>query len=191
MFQFTFARYLLARLKEEYALCYRRYSFPGAERVDRRALVYKDPWCDLVLGEGTHVEAGTILYCRNEVPRPLEPNSYIRIGARSFIGHYCNLRTGGGFIEIGDNVLLAQFVSLIAVGHGLAADRPIREQPAPAAPRGIRIGHDVWIGAGVTVLPGVTVGDGAVLGAGAIVTHDVPANAIVAGNPARVLRMRE
>jgi acetyltransferase-like isoleucine patch superfamily enzyme len=52
------------------------------------------------------------------------------------------------------------------------------------------IGNDVWIGHGAFISPGVTIADGAVVGAGAVVTHDVPPYAIVAGNPARVLRMR-
>ncbi len=52
------------------------------------------------------------------------------------------------------------------------------------------LGHDVWIGHGAVVLPGVSLGNGAVVGAGAIVTKDVPAFAIVVGNPARLLRYR-
>jgi len=55
---------------------------------------------------------------------------------------------------------------------------------------GVSIGNDVWVGARAIILSGVTVGDGAVIGAGAVVTRSVPPYAIVAGNPARLLRYR-
>ena len=54
----------------------------------------------------------------------------------------------------------------------------------------VTLGHDVWIGHGVTVMPGVTIGNGAAVGSGAVVTHDVEPYAVVAGVPARRLRMR-
>ena len=50
------------------------------------------------------------------------------------------------------------------------------------------IGNNVWVGGGVTVCPGVTIGDNSVIGAGSVVVHDIPANSIAVGNPARVLR---
>ncbi len=66
--------------------------------------------------------------------------------------------------------------------------RPIVEQGMED--RAVRIGSDVWIGTRVIVLPGVTIGDQAIVGAGAVVTKDVPNRAIVAGNPARLIRYR-
>jgi acetyltransferase-like isoleucine patch superfamily enzyme len=67
------------------------------------------------------------------------------------------------------------------------ADAP----PAEPLTRGpVRIGNDVWIGSRAIILSGVSIGDGAVIGAGAVVTRDVPAYAVAAGNPAAVLRLR-
>ena len=56
--------------------------------------------------------------------------------------------------------------------------------PAP-----VKIGNKVWIGAHATILPGVTIGNGAVVGAGAVVTKDVPENAVVAGVPAKIIKI--
>jgi acetyltransferase-like isoleucine patch superfamily enzyme len=57
--------------------------------------------------------------------------------------------------------------------------------------RDVRVGNNVWIGYGAQILRGVTVGDNAIVGASAVVTRDVPANAVVGGVPARLIRMRE
>ena len=55
----------------------------------------------------------------------------------------------------------------------------------------VTIGNDVWIGGNVTILPGVTIGDNCTIGAGSVVTHDIPANSIAAGNPAKIIRTIE
>lgn len=57
-------------------------------------------------------------------------------------------------------------------------------------PRKVTIGNDVWIGQRVMIMPGVTIGDGSIVGAASVVTKDVPDYAIVAGNPARIIRYR-
>jgi acetyltransferase-like isoleucine patch superfamily enzyme len=74
--------------------------------------------------------------------------------------------------------------------HGMVeVERPIRVQGIYMKP--VIVGSNVWIGYGAAVLRGVSVGDNAVLGTYAVVTKDIPANAVVAGVPAKVIRMRE
>lgn len=110
------------------------------------------------------------------------------IGSDTYIGSHSNLRVDG-VLEIGSGVLIAQFVTIASGQYD------IHDNDAPAASLALRPGRTViadgaWIGANAVVLPDVTVGRGAVVGAGAVVTRDVPALAIVAGNPARIIGHR-
>ncbi len=86
-----------------------------------------------------------------------------------------------GGITIEDEAMVAANVQLISNNHDLEERMIITCKP-------VRICRRAWIGAGSTILPGVTVGENAVVGAGSIVTKDVEADTIVAGNPARVIR---
>jgi acetyltransferase-like isoleucine patch superfamily enzyme len=93
-------------------------------------------------------------------------------------------------VSIGRECILADRVMLIDFDHGVTeVERPIRLQGIYK--RDVRVGNNVWIGYGACVLRGITVGDNSVVGTSAVLTHDVPANAVVAGVPARMLRMRE
>jgi acetyltransferase-like isoleucine patch superfamily enzyme len=74
--------------------------------------------------------------------------------------------------------------------HGVVeVERPIRQQGIYM--REVEVGSNVWIGYGACILRGVRVGDNSIVGTNSVVTRDVPANAVVAGIPARVIRMRE
>ena len=105
------------------------------------------------------------------------------LGRDVFINAGCRFQDTGG-ITLGDGTLVGHGTTLTTLDHALDPDRRADMVPAPVV-----IGRKVWLGAGVTVVPGVTIGDGAVVGAGAVVTRDVPADAVVAGVPARLLRM--
>jgi acetyltransferase-like isoleucine patch superfamily enzyme len=111
----------------------------------------------------------------------------IEIGDNSSIGDYSYINSARG-VSIGRDVLIAPSCHITDANHGIAPDRPIREQGRIVAP--IHIGDDVWIGAGAKVLSGVRIGDGAVVASGAVVTEDVPPAAIVGGVPAKFIRWR-
>jgi acetyltransferase-like isoleucine patch superfamily enzyme len=113
----------------------------------------------------------------------------VSIGARTVIGQECTI-SAYQRVEIGRECIVADRVMLIDFDHGVVeVERPIRLQGIYK--RDVRVGHNVWIGYGACILRGVTVGENSVIGTSAVVTKDVPANAIVGGVPARVLRMRE
>ena len=106
----------------------------------------------------------------------------LTLGKDVFINSGCRFQDTGG-ITIGDGTLIGHGSTLTTLNHAVDPSRRADMIPAP-----IRIGRKVWLGASVTVVPGVTIGDGAIVGAGAVVTKDVPADTIVAGVPAKVLR---
>lgn len=88
-------------------------------------------------------------------------------------------------IFVGDNVMFGPNVIIATAGHPV--DPPLREKVAQFNIP-VRIGKNVWIGAGAIVLPGVTIADHSVIGAGSVVTKDIPPNVVAVGNPCRVLR---
>jgi acetyltransferase-like isoleucine patch superfamily enzyme len=107
----------------------------------------------------------------------------LTLGRGVFINLGCRFQDTGG-ISIGDGTLIGHGSTLTTLNHHVDPDRRADMIPAP-----IVIGRKVWLGASVTVVPGVTIGDGAIIGAGAVVTKNVPPNAIVAGVPAKIVRM--
>jgi len=113
----------------------------------------------------------------------------VRIGAKTVLGQECTI-SAFQHISIGRECIIADRVMLIDFDHGVVeTERPIREQGIYK--RDVRVGHNVWVGYGACFLRGVTVGDNVVVGTYAVVNRDVPSNAVVAGVPAKVLRMRE
>ena len=109
----------------------------------------------------------------------------IRLGKRVFINSCCSFQDQGG-VTIGDDVLIGHRVSLATLNHDPTPEKRSWMHPAP-----IVIGNKVWIGDNATILPGVTIGENSIVAAGAVVTKDVPANVIVGGLPARIIKTIE
>ena len=109
----------------------------------------------------------------------------ITIGRNVFINAGCKFQDQGG-IFIDDGALIGHGVVLATLNHDMDPEKRQALHPAP-----IHIGKGVWIGANATVTSGVTIGDNAVVAAGAVVNRDVPANTIVGGVPAKIIKTIE
>src|SRR4051812_7106965 len=146
---------------------------PGVTfEIGKHARVELGRWC--WIGHGTKIRAheGEVL-----------------IGAKTVMGQECTI-SSFQHVSIGRECILADRVMLIDFDHGVVeVERPIRAQGIYK--RDVRVGHNVWVGYGACFLRGATVGDNCVVGTNTVVTKDVPANAVIGGAPARVLRMRD
>ena len=112
----------------------------------------------------------------------------VRIGAKTVIGQECTI-SAFQRVEIGRECIVADRAMFIDFDHGMVeVERPIRLQGIYK--RDVNVGHNCWIGYGACILRGVTVGDNSVVGTNAVVCKDVPANAVVGGVPAEIIRMR-
>lgn len=120
----------------------------------------------------------------------IEPPFYCDYGSNINIGDDFYMNFGGVILDcaavnIGNNVLCAPSVHIYTATH--PTDPAIRRSGLElAAP--IKIGNNVWLGGGAIVCPGVTIGDDTTIGAGSVVTKDIPARVVAAGNPCRIIR---
>ena len=146
------------------------------------------PGCSLEVGERASLELGRWCWVGHGCKLRSHEGA-ISIGAKTVLGQECTI-SSFQHVSIGRECVIADRVMLIDFDHGMVeVERPIRLQGIYK--RDVRVGNNVWIGYGACILRGVTVGDNAVIGTNAVVTRDVPANAVVGGVPARVIRMRE
>jgi acetyltransferase-like isoleucine patch superfamily enzyme len=113
----------------------------------------------------------------------------VEIGAKTVMGQECTI-SAYRRVRIGEQCVIADRAMFIDFDHGVVeVERPIRQQGIYM--REVEVGSNVWIGYGACILRGVRVGDNSIVGTNSVVTKDVPANAVVAGVPARIIRMRD
>ena len=111
------------------------------------------------------------------------------IGAKSVLGQECTI-SAFQHVSVGRECIVADRVMLIDFDHGVVeTERAVREQGIYK--RDVRVGHNVWIGYGACFLRGTKTGDNSVIGSLTVASKDVPANAVAAGAPVRVVRMRD
>lgn len=151
-------------------LCYKiNQTMPMSDEYQK---LVKELFCGQI-GDNSRVMPGMVVVRGNSV----------KIGNNVVVMYNC-LMMGAGGITIDDDVRVAANVQLISNNHDLK-DRDI------LVCKPVHLKRNCWIGAGASILPGVTIGVNAVVGAASVVTKDVPDNAVVAGNPARIIKMIE
>jgi acetyltransferase-like isoleucine patch superfamily enzyme len=173
-------------------------------------LLWRYLWRRLLTTAGRRWRTAGMLFLGRRLELQIGPKGEIRFGRFVWIGDGTKIRCHEGVVEIGDKTVLGQECTISAyqrvrIGeqcviadramfidfdHGVVdVERPIRQQGIYK--RDTIVGSNVWIGYGACILRGVRVGDNAIIGTNSVVTGDVPANGVVGGVPARVIRMRE
>ena len=133
------------------------------------------------VGDNTYIElTGSLRYL----------GKGMRIGNNVGLGTHGRYGSGMGFVEIGDDTIFGNYVSIHPENHNFSdMNTSIRLQGVNGV--GVKIGRDCWIGAKVTILDGTILGDGCVVAAGAVVRGEFPNNSVIGGVPAKILKMRK
>lgn len=148
----------------------------------RRIHVPRNPW-DIRIDDSVGLDDEVVLLTsgqRMNAPR-------LVIGSGTYVNRF-TMFDASERIEIGRNCLIGPYCYITDHDHGSEQPGPIVEQPLVGRP--VRIGNDVWVGAGAIILKGVTIENGAIIGAGAVVLRDVHSGEKVAGVPARTIGSR-
>jgi acetyltransferase-like isoleucine patch superfamily enzyme len=172
-----FWRYLWRRLLTPAG---KRWRSEGPFFLGRGLELKVEPRGEIRFGRFVWIGDGTKIRCHEGV---------VEIGAKTVMGQECTI-SAYQRVRIGEQCVIADRAMFIDFDHGVVeVERPIRLQGIYK--RDVVVGSNVWIGYGACVLRGVQIGDNSIIGTNSVVTRDVPANAVVAGIPARVIRMRE
>ena len=169
---------------------YRQAWWAKGVSISPLAIIRMGQYYCLEIGAGSNIGAYTILDLQNDPLDTVPVTAVIKIGRRTAINEFNNLRANGGEIVIGNDCMVSEFVSIIATNYSTARGAPMRDQQTDTRRTKIQIGDDVWIGTHVIILPGASIGTGSVIAAGAVVMSDIPDYAIAAGVPAVVKKYR-
>ena len=168
--------------------CWRRVLTQGGRRWQTDGFLFLGRRLELEVGKKGTIHFGRFVWIGDGSKIRCHEGE-VEIGRKTVIGQECTI-SAYQRVKIGEQCVIADRAMFIDFDHGVVeVERPIRLQGIYK--RDVVVGSNVWIGYGACVLRGVSIGDNAVIGTNAVVTKDVPANAVVGGIPARVIRMRE
>jgi acetyltransferase-like isoleucine patch superfamily enzyme len=175
-----------ARLAWRYA--WRRFLTSAGWRWETDGLVFFGTRLQIQIGRKGTVRFGRLVWLGDGTKIRCHEGEVV-IGPKTVLGQECTI-SAYQHVRIGEQCVIADRAMFIDFDHGaVEVELPIRVQGIYK--RDVDIGSNVWIGYGACILRGVQVGDNAVIGTNSVVTRDVPANAVVGGVPARIIRMRE
>ncbi len=162
----------IQELYQKSAILIERYNTTKADEYDTRIQILHE-----LLGKmGDNVYIKPPFYC--------DCGELINIGEGTFMNFDCIILDSCE-VNIGHHVLIGPRTCIFSASHPI--DVTIREEGYTFS-KPVTIGNHVWIGGNVTINPGVTIGDNTIIGSGSVVTKDIPANVIAAGNPCHVIR---
>jgi acetyltransferase-like isoleucine patch superfamily enzyme len=167
---------------------WRRHLTRAGRRWRTDGFVFFGRGLEIEIGERGRVSFGRFVWIGDRTKIRCHEGE-VEIGQKTVMGQECTI-SAYQRVRIGEQCVIADRAMFIDFDHGVVeVERPIRQQGIYK--RDVVVGSNVWIGYGACILRGVSVGDNSIVGTNAVVTKDVPANAVVGGVPARVLRMRE
>lgn len=178
-------------LTPKYGLLFGRFALrrltPSGRRMHTDGMVFLGPGLQIQVKRGARLSLGRFVWLGQGTKiRCHEGN--VEVGAKTVLGQECTISAYRS-VRIGEQCVVADRAMFIDFDHSVAdVEQPIRRQGIYM--RDVVVGNNVWIGYNAQILRGVRVGDNAIIGANSVVTRDIPANAVAAGSPARVLRMR-
>jgi acetyltransferase-like isoleucine patch superfamily enzyme len=157
-------------------------------RLQTDGLCFIGPGVTFEIGKGARVQLGRWCWIGHGSKIRAHEGEVV-IGAKTVMGQECTI-SAFQHVSVGRECIVADRVMLIDFDHGVVeVERPIRLQGIYK--RDVHVGNNCWIGYGACILRGASVGDNSVVGTSSVVTKDMPANSVSAGQPARILRMRD
>jgi acetyltransferase-like isoleucine patch superfamily enzyme len=167
---------------------WRRTLTSAGRRWRTDGLVFLGRGLELEIGRRGRIDFGRFVWI-GDGTKIRSHEGRVEIGAKTVMGQECTI-SAYQRVRIGEQCVIADRAMFIDFDHGVVeVERPVRQQGIYK--RDVVVGSNVWVGYGACILRGVSVGDNSIVGTNSVVTRDVPANAIVAGIPARIIRMRE